>query len=192
MPNTLKKIICQIVCLLHRLNCEYKEGKTFRFFSCDFVKEIYFHDVSDTCLYCFIRTRVTPSQRTSATPYTAWALLQNDKTEQPGGRVKNSYCSCTAWLPGCCNHIFAMLFRVEAAVMQGLAKPTYTGKKPSWNVPKGIKTTLGVGPVLEDTFKRHYYRKKREQNIESQIEKKKKKKIPKLQNLSSAIRIKSS
>ena len=54
-----------------------------------------------------------------------------------------------------------MLFRVEAAVMQGLAKPTYTGQKTSWNVPKGIKTTFGGGPVSEDTFKRHYYRKKK-------------------------------
>ena len=66
-----------------------------------------------------------------------------------------------------------MLFRVEAAVMPGLAKPTYTGQKTSWNVPKGIKTTFGGGPVSEDTFKRHCYRKKREQNIEQpQIEKK--------------------
>ena len=173
LPNTLKKIFFQIVCLLHRLNCEYKEGKDFRSFSYDFVKEIYFHDVSDTCPYCFIRTRVTPSQRTSATPYTVWALLQKDKTEQPGGRVKNAYCSCTTGLPGCCNHVFAMLFRVEAVVMQGLAKPTYTGQKPSWNIPKGIKTILGVGPVSEDTFKCQYYRKKREQNNEQpQIEKK--------------------
>ena len=31
-----------------------------------------------------------------------------------------------------------------------------------------------MGPVSDDTFKRHYYRKKREQNIEQpQIEKKK-------------------
>ena len=56
-------------CLLHRLNCD-KEGKTFRYFSGDFVKEIYFYDISDTCPYYFIRTRVTPSQSTSATPYT--------------------------------------------------------------------------------------------------------------------------
>ena len=177
-------------CLLHRLNCEYKEGKAFRCFSCDFVKEIYFHDISDTCPYCFIRKRVTPSQRTSATPYTVWALLQKDKTDQPGGRVINAYCSCTAGPLGCCNHVVAMLFCVEAAVMQGLTKPTCTSQKSSWNVPKGIKTTLDVGPVSEDTFKCYHYRKKREQNIEQpQIEKKR---IPKLQNLSSAIRIKCS
>ena len=66
-----------------------------------------------------------------------------------------------------------MLFRVEAAIMQGLTKPTCTSQKSSWNVPKGIKTTLEVGPVSDDTFKRHHYRKKREQNIEQpQIEKK--------------------
>ena len=72
-------------CLLHRLNCEYKEGKAFRYFSYDFVKEIYFHDIGDTCSYCFIRTRLTPPQRTSATHYTVWALLQKDKTDQSGG-----------------------------------------------------------------------------------------------------------
>ena len=71
-------------CLLHRSNCEYKEGKAFRYFSCDFVKEIYFHDISDTCAYCFIRTRVTPSQRISATPYTVWAVLRS--------RIINAYC----------------------------------------------------------------------------------------------------
>ena len=75
--------------------------------------------------------------------------------------------------------------------MQGLTKPTCTSQKSSWNVQKGIKTTLDMGRVSNDTFKRHHYRKKREQNIEQpQIEKKKR--IPKLQNLSSAIRIKCS
>ena len=39
-------------CLLYRLYCEYNEA--FRYFSCDFVKEIYFHDISDTCPYCFL------------------------------------------------------------------------------------------------------------------------------------------
>ena len=68
-----------------------------------------------------------------------------------------------------------MLFRVEAAIMQGLTKPTCTSQKSSWNVQKGIKTTLDMGRVSNDTFKRHHYRKKREQNIEQhQIEKKKK------------------
>ena len=67
-----------------------------------------------------------------------------------------------------------MLFRVKAAIMQGLTKPTCTSQKSSWNVQKGIKTTLDMGRVSNDTFKRHHYRKKREQNIEQpQIEKKK-------------------
>ena len=54
---------------------------------------------------------------------------------------------------------------------------------------EGNKTTLDVGPVLDDTFKRHHYQKKREQNIEqAQIETKN----PQLQNFSVAIRIKCS
>ena len=52
---------------------------------------------------------------------------------------------------------------------------------------KGIKTTLDVGPVSDDTFKRHHYRRSREENIEQpQIEKN----IPKVQNLLSIIKIK--
>ena len=48
-------------CLHHRLYCEYKEGKAFRYFSCDFIKEIYFLDISNTCPYYFLRTRETPA-----------------------------------------------------------------------------------------------------------------------------------
>ena len=59
-----------------------------------------------------------------------------------------------------------MLFRVEAAVMQGRTIPTCTSQTFSRNVLKGIKTTLDVGPVLNDTLKRHHYRKKREEHIE--------------------------
>ena len=53
---------------------------------------------------------------------------------------------------------------LEAVVIQGLTKPTCTSQKPSWNVPKVIKTTLYVGAV-SDNFKR-YQREKKEQNIE--------------------------
>ena len=62
-------------CLLHRLNCEYKEEKGLIYVLCDFVKEIYFHDIRDTCPYCFIRANLSPSQRIPATPCTVWILL---------------------------------------------------------------------------------------------------------------------
>ena len=137
-------------CLLHRSNCEYKEGKTFRYVSYDFVKEIYFHDISDTCHYCFIRSSVKPSQRTSTTPYTLWTLLQEDKNDQPGSRTIKTNCSCTARILRCCNHVVAMLFRVEVAVMQGLTKSTCTSSKSSWKVSKGITTTFDVVPVLNN------------------------------------------
>ena len=54
---------------------------------------------------------------------------------------------------------------LEAVVIQGLTKPTCTSQKPSWNVPKVKKTTLYVGAVSDNNFKR-YQREKKEQNIE--------------------------
>ena len=68
-------------------------------------------------------------------------------------RVTNAYCSCTARLLGCCNHAVAMLFQVEAAVMQNLAKAKGTRAI--------LEVTLDVGPVSDDSFKRHHCRKKR-------------------------------
>ena len=96
-----------------------KKGKSSNTYHVIFSKVFTFiYDISDTCPYCFIRTRETTSQRTSAIPYNVRALLQNDKTDQLGGRVINAYCSCAAGLLGCCNQVFAMLFRVEATAMK--------------------------------------------------------------------------
>ena len=118
----------------------------------------FIYDISDTCPYCFI-------------PYDVWALLQNDKTDQLGGRVINAYCSCTAGLLGCCNQVFGVLFRVEATVMQGLTKAK--------GIKAAVEAKLGASPFSDDTFKR-------------QPQFKKKRKNPKLQNLSQTIRIKCS
>ena len=41
--------------LLRRLNCDYKEGKAYRYFKCDFVKEIFYHQISEKDKYCYLR-----------------------------------------------------------------------------------------------------------------------------------------
>ena len=49
--------------LLRRLECDYKEGKAYRYFKCDFVKETFYHKITDSSTVCFIKCRVTPSMR---------------------------------------------------------------------------------------------------------------------------------
>jgi len=132
---------------LHRLNCDYKEGKSYRYFACDFVKEIFYHPVSTESNICFLKCLVTPSQRTSSKPYTVWA-----------------YCTCTAGLLGSCNHVTAMLFRVEAAIFSGITKPTCTSKLSAWNVPVPTKTLLSLKPICELTVTKSNYKKRRDKS----------------------------
>ena len=55
--------------LVHRLDCEYKEGKGYRYYTSSFVKEIFWHPIDDESQLCFLKCKVTPSQNTSKTPY---------------------------------------------------------------------------------------------------------------------------
>ena len=150
---------------LHRLDCNYKEWKGYRYFHCDFVKEVFWHTVSEKSPVCFMKSKVTPSQRTSSTPYKVWVAVEK---KDPGGKIHSAYCTCTAGLLGTCNHVTAMLFRVEAAVSSGLTKPTCTGKLCAWNVPKGSKTQLVMKPLKQLVFSTSTYRKKGDKNERKQ------------------------
>ena len=70
--------------LVHRLDCEYKEGKGYRYFASSFVKEVYYHPVDDDMPLCILKCRVTPSQNTSKTPYNVWALVTKDQPASVG------------------------------------------------------------------------------------------------------------
>ena len=142
--------------LLRRLSCDYKEGKSYRYYKCDFVKEIFYHNISEKDKYCYVRCRVTPSMRFSNAAYYVWALIEKD-SDTPGGSIASAYCTCTAGLLGCCNHVIAMLFRIEAAVRTGVTKPSCTSLLSKWNVPKGTKTILEQKPVCELVFSKSSY-----------------------------------
>ncbi|XP_028407527.1 uncharacterized protein LOC114530141 [Dendronephthya gigantea] len=144
--------------LLHRLNNDYKEGKSYRYFACDFVKEIFYHPVSVESKICFLKCKVTPSQRTSSTPYNVWVAAEK---KGPGGKIVSGYCTCTAGLLGSCNHVTAMLFRIEAAVSSGVTKPTCTSKLSTWNVPAATKSLLSIKPIGELTVVKASYRKRK-------------------------------
>lgn len=144
--------------LMNRLVNEYKEGKAYRYYSCGWVKEIFIHSISPMTKYCILKTKVTPSQRLSLKPYDVWAIVQKDFPDHPGGTIKSCYCSCTAGLHGSCNHVAGLLFRIEAAVMKGVTKPTCTSKSSEWVKP-AAKSAPTCQPVANLVFKKDHYQK---------------------------------
>ena len=145
--------------LIHRLKCEYKEGKAYRYFTDEFVKEIFINPISDFSKYCMMKTRCVPSQRVSSRPYDVWAIIQKDTEECPGGEVVSAYCSCPAGLLGSCNHVAGMLFRIEATVITGVTKPTCTSRLSEWVIPSK-NCDLEPGRISSMLIKKDHYKKK--------------------------------
>ena len=67
------------------------------------------------------------------------------------------YFALTCRLSQTCNHVVAMLFRVEAAVRAGYTNPTCTSQKAKWVVP-APKTVVEVNiPVSDMEIEVHKY-----------------------------------
>lgn len=75
------------------------------------------------------------------------------------GTVKMILITSCFRLQGSCNHIAALLFRIEYAVRAGLTKPTSTSTLCMWNIPAGKRTMLKATKVCDMIWKRDHYGK---------------------------------
>ena len=127
---------------ISQLESEYKLGKAYRYFSCQFVREFFYFDLANTDL-CILKSKVVPCQRVNNKLYDVWSILQKDTLDdKPGEDILSAYCTCTAGLQGSCNHIVGMLFRIESAVATGATRPSKTSMGCQWNIPSGSKVLL--------------------------------------------------
>ena len=78
--------------LYQRLECEYKEGKAYRYFANGFIGEVFVNQQDNN--YVIMKTKCVPSQRVSSKQYDVWAII----TES--GKITAAYCTCTAGLLG--------------------------------------------------------------------------------------------
>ena len=57
--------------------------------------------------YFLLKTSVLPLQKVSGAEHTVWVLAEK------GCNVLTAYCGCTADLSRCCNHVIAVLLRLN-------------------------------------------------------------------------------
>lgn len=145
--------------VIHRLLNEYKEGKAYRYFDSEWVKEVFVHEIRAKSDQCLLKAKVTPSQSINQKCYNVWIAVRKDSERGPGGEILSAYCTCTAGMLGTCNHVAGVLFRVEHAVKTGESKKTCTGKLSSWNVPKG-KVNMKPTKACDSLWKKAHYGKK--------------------------------
>ncbi|PIK48225.1 hypothetical protein BSL78_14911 [Apostichopus japonicus] len=131
MPTSLKD----------RLLSDYKEGKAFSYFESKWLKEIFYHHISEDSPVCFLKADCLPSQNVRSIPHKSWVVL-----EKKTGKIRSAYCTCLAGLGTTCNHVAAVVFKVDHAFMMGQsAAVPCTSKQCTWNVYKGMP----VATVLE-------------------------------------------
>ena len=74
-----------------RLLSDYKEGKAFSYFDSQWLKELFYHPISDTHELCFLKSQSTPSQRIGNVPHKIWVCVK-----KINGTVEAAYCTCFA------------------------------------------------------------------------------------------------
>ena len=128
--------------LIHRLECEYKQGRAYRYFTNSFIGETLYHNIDEKSKFCLLKTKFAPSQRLNMKQYDVWVVCRKDLIDSIGREILSAYCTCTAGLYGSCNHVVGLLFRVEAAVLIGLSNPTCTSVSAAWNIPSAKKQII--------------------------------------------------
>ena len=103
---------------------QYKARKAYSYFMSRFVRKIFVNEVSEEKV--LLKAKVTQSQNED--PREAWVLCSKS------GDVLCGYCTCTAGFAECCNHVVAILYKVEFAYSKGIIDPACTDVACSWKV----------------------------------------------------------
>ena len=133
---------------------QYKARKAYSYFMSGFVHKIFVNEVSEEKV--LIKAKVTPSQKLREDPREAWVLCSKS------GDVLCGYCTCTAGFAECCNHVVAILYKVEFAYSKGMIDPACTDVACSWNVSTQrdvqFKQIKDIQIKKHDVTKRHHFK----------------------------------
>ncbi|XP_067933338.1 uncharacterized protein [Watersipora subatra] len=99
-------------------------------------QEVFFHDIRDTDA-CYFKSTCTPSQRANDIPHSQWI-----KVPKSSGVVQSAFCSCVAGLSQTCNHIAALMFKIESAFRLDISNPACTNTACAWKGPSSRKTVF--------------------------------------------------
>ena len=105
---------------------QYKARKAYSYFMSGFVHNIFINEISEENVV--LKAKVTPSQKLREDPREAWVLCSKS------GDVICGYCTCTAGFAECCNHVVAILYKVEFANSKGMIDHACTDVACAWNV----------------------------------------------------------
>ena len=144
------------VSLTKRLLSDYKEQKAYSYFQSKFIFEVLYHPIKQESSYCFMKCKCQPSQRIKDVPHDLCILLRKHT-----GDIVSAYCTCFAGLGQTCNHIAALLFRVDHAWKNGECQISCTSQPCTWSSSRKPIAPILVSdmnitkPAAESTVSEH-------------------------------------
>ena len=107
---------------------KYKDQKAFSYYESGFVSALYTYIVPGTKM--FVKGDVTPSTKVRDDPHKAWILFEIPKKGEC--ETLTTWCTCVAGNTLCCNHIIALMYKLNYAYKKGFVNPLCT------DLPEGL------------------------------------------------------
>ena len=124
---------------------KYKDEKAYSYWMSGFVDTVYASKCPTDATLTFLKGRVCPSQRIRDDPHKEWVCVKGNTDPQ----IITSWCTCIAGTGEVCNHVIAILYKINFAFHKKFISPTCASMpqgcdllwSPSCLVSNGITST---------------------------------------------------
>ncbi|CAH3151805.1 unnamed protein product [Porites lobata] len=106
-------------------------------------------DVKEWPEHVFLKGSVSPSQKIRDDPHKVWVCLEGTKSEC---KILTSWCTCTAGIGEVCNHVIALLYKVNFAHKKAYISPACTSVPQGWN--KGTRKDVAPTQIKNLVFRK--------------------------------------
>jgi hypothetical protein len=106
---------------------DYKSCKAYSYYKCGWLQQLFYHEITVDSPFCILKAECRKSERINDPFHKLWITFN-----KMSAKIMSAHCTCMAGLSQTCNHVAAALFRIEAAVRNGLTNPACTSEKSEW------------------------------------------------------------
>ena len=128
---------------------KYKDQKAYSYWMSGFVDTVLFRKCPIDCKHVFLKGCVSPSQKIRDDPHKVWVCLEDTKKDC---KILTSWCTCTAGTAEVCNHVIALMYKVNFAYKKTYISPACTSVPQGWN--KGTKRDVEPKQIKNLVFRK--------------------------------------
>ena len=99
---------------------DYKNSKAYSYYTNGWLQPLLYHPLSGSP-YCVLKGECQKSQSIRESMHKLWIVVEKDPV-----KIRSCHCTCMAGMGQTCNHVASAMYRVEAAVRNGLTNPSCT------------------------------------------------------------------